>query len=159
MRISLVAAMDRDGIIGKDNKLPWPHNKTDMQRFRRLTMGRTVIMGRVTYTSIAAPLKGRRKIVLSRKSVFSDVNTTTVSSVADALALAGQSEVMVLGGQVVFEQFMPLADTIYLSVFKDSYGGDTKFPAIDNSRWNIICEESFHDHSFILYKCETTCNY
>jgi dihydrofolate reductase len=133
--ISIIAAVDDEGVIGKDNKLPW-HLPADLKWFKEKTLGKPVIMGRETCESIGRPLPGRRNIVLSRAWKTAPSGFELARSPEDALRLAGSApEVMVAGGAQVFEAFLPLAEKIYLTEVRHVFQGDTLFPKLDRSQW------------------------
>ena len=133
--ISIIAAVDDEGVIGKDNKLPW-HLPADLKWFKEKTLGKPVIMGRETCESIRRPLPGRRNIVLSRAWKMAPPGFELAHSAEDALRLAGSApEVMVAGGAQVFEAFLPLAGRIYLTEVRHVFEGDTLFPKLDRSLW------------------------
>ena len=135
----LIYARARNGIIGADGGLPW-HLPADLRRFKALTMGKPMIMGRKTFESFPAPLPGRRHIVLSRDPAWSAPGAEVAGSVADALALAGDGAVAVIGGAQVFAQFLPLADWIELTEIHGDYPGDVAMPPLD-SGWREVARE------------------
>lgn len=133
----MIACMARNRVIGKDGKLPWklPH---DMKRFRSLTIGKPIIMGRKTYDSIGRPLPQRQNIVMSRMDCFLAESIVPVKSMSEAVGVAcdmNPSEVMIIGGSQIYEAAMPLADRIYLTVVYDDTPGDVLFPEIDPRDW------------------------
>jgi dihydrofolate reductase len=139
--ISLIAAVDDEGVIGKDNALPW-RLPADLRWFKEKTLGKPVIMGRETCESIGKPLPGRRNIVLSRAWKTAPAGFELARSAEDALRLAGAvPEVMVAGGAQIFELFLPLAARIYLTEVRHAFEGDTLFPKLDRSQW----EERFRE--------------
>jgi dihydrofolate reductase len=137
MRISLLVAMDENRGIGIENRLPW-HLSTDLKRFKTLTMGHCLIMGRKTYESIGRPLAGRTMIVITRNPAYRTNGCLIAHSVEEALNLAensGESEVFVIGGGEIFLQTVDLADRIYLTLVKSQVIADTSFPEISLSQW------------------------
>lgn len=135
--------------IGNNGALPWQHRhekpfKRDMDNFRRTTIGHTVIMGRKTYESIGHALPLRFNIVLSSKTI-DDPNVLTCRSLDEALSKAPTSSAFIIGGATLFEQALPLADAICLTVFTEYYNGDTFFPKVDWSQW-IPHEHGIHLH-------------
>lgn len=145
MIISIIVAMDQAGGIGKDGKIPW-HLRADLQRFKRLTMGRHIIMGRKTFTSIGRPLPGRTNIVITRQSKFAADGCQTAKSLVQALAIAqaqGEDEAFVIGGGEIFTQALPRTDRIYLTRVHVDAGCDVFFPPLDFSEW-VEIECSFH---------------
>lgn len=145
MVISLIAAMDRNRLIGKGSEMPWERIPADMHWFFNHTLGKPVVMGRKTYESIIAalghPLPSRVNIVLTRNPSFRAPGCLVVHSVEDAIvAVQGQHrELMVIGGAEVYRQFLPLADRMYLTLIPLSFAGDTFFPYFDWSvDWRIV---------------------
>ncbi|WP_446469948.1 type 3 dihydrofolate reductase [Xenorhabdus stockiae] len=143
MNISLIAAMAMDRVIGLDNAMPWTV-PGDLAWFKRNTLGKPVVMGRVTYESIGRPLPGRLNIIISRQP-GSDDRVTWVSSIEEALAVAGDvEEIMVIGGGKIYEQFIPLASRMYLTHIDAEVIGDTHFPDYEPDEWNSVFTE-YHD--------------
>ncbi len=140
MGISLIAAVAANGVIGSGGKLPW-RLPDDMARFRHLTMGRAVIMGRSTFASLRAPLAGRRNIVLSRSLELTREGCTVARSPAEALAAAGPGEAFVIGGAAVYALFLPRADRLYITWIDAPIEGDTLFPPVSWEEWRIVREE------------------
>ncbi|WP_019906986.1 dihydrofolate reductase [Methylobacterium sp. 77] len=130
-RISLIAAVARNGVIGRDNGLIWRLG-SDLRRFKALTMGKPVLMGRKTYDSIGRPLPGRRIVVLTRDRSLTIPAVTMVHDWAGALAAAGDAEeLMVAGGGEIYALALPQADRIHFTEVETSPDGDTVFPAFD----------------------------
>lgn len=144
MRIAFIIAMDENRLIGAENHLPW-HLPDDMRRFRQLTMGKPIIMGRRTYESIPEkyrPLHGRHNIVLTGNRDYQAPGCTVVHSIEAALEAAGEcEEVMIGGGAQLYEQLLPRADRIYLTLVEASFSGDTYFPKIDVDEWREVLRE------------------
>lgn len=140
--LSLIVALDRNGVIGKQGRLPW-HLPADLKRFRKLTMGHTVIMGRRTFESLGSPLPGRRNIVLSRSREFSGAEVAR--SLEEARRIAGpDEEVFVIGGAEVFREALPQSDRMYVTrVETEVQGGDVRFPVFEPGEWRIVHEEAF----------------
>jgi len=159
MTISLVVAASRNGVIGRDGALPW-HLPDDLRHFKRLTLGKPVIMGRRTWESIGKPLPGRRNIVLTRDPGFSAPGCEVAHSVNEALALLdGDGEAMVIGGAQVYAAFLPLADCVYLTRVQAEIDGDTYFPALDAAEWRLVSRDAHaaddrHRHAFELLRYE-----
>ena len=122
--------MDEDGVIGRDGALPW-RLPEDLKHFRRLTLGKTVLMGRKTWDSLGKPLEGRRNWVLSRDAAFRPPGAEVFATLEQALAAHGPGELVVIGGAELYRQVLPLARTIYLTRVHARVAGDTRFPA-----WN-----------------------
>lgn len=138
-RISLIAAVAADNVMGHQGTLPWPPIKEDFAWFKLHTKGKPIIMGRKTWDSLPAafkPLPGRRNIVISR-SVKTLAGAEVFSSVADAVATCTEAEVMVIGGAEIYAQALPLAHRLYLTFIDADYVGDTFFPPWDPSQWQV----------------------
>jgi len=142
MSISLIVAVSTNNVIGVRGALPW-HISEDLRRFRRLTTGKPVVMGRKTYASIGKPLPERRNIVISRDPQFTATGCDIVASPDAAIELTGDSaEVMVIGGSQIYAAFLPLARRIYLTRVHAHVDGDTYFAALDEAHWKLVaCEE------------------
>jgi len=144
MIITIIAALDDQGGIGLKNQIPW-HLPGDLRRFKNLTMGHHLIMGRKTYQSIGKPLPGRRLIVLSRNTEFRLDGIQVVSSFEDGLKLAsdeGESEIFVIGGGEIYGLALPKADRMYLSRLHTAHQADVFFPPYDPDEWVLICEQT-----------------
>ncbi|MDP9630333.1 UNVERIFIED_ORG: dihydrofolate reductase [Ensifer adhaerens] len=153
--IVLVAAMDATRAIGRGNEIPW-NIPGEQKRFKELTMGKPLIMGRMTYASLPRPLPGRHCIVLSRTAADDTPNVHSVVSVEEALSLASAlpgSEITVGGGQQVYELFLPLADRIHLTVLDAVFGGDRHFPVIPDDKFALSVSEQVDGP--VPYKCLT----
>ena len=156
MKISIVVAMASNGVIGRDNELPW-HLPADLQHFKKTTMGKPILMGRKTWESIGRPLPGRTNIVITRDTAYRAEGCVVVNSIDAALeASSGQDEVMVIGGAEFYRQVLPLADTIYLTRIHATISGDTCFPELNVADWREVersdhaaDEKNPHDYSFI----------
>jgi dihydrofolate reductase len=148
MRIALIAAMTREGVIGNHNTLPW-HIPEELQYFKKMTLGKPIIMGRKTFESMnCKPLPKRKNIILTKSTFAKDFdsfeNCIVVHSINEALSAAQESEeVMVIGGAKIYEAFLPLASRLYLTFIEAKYQGDTYFPKIDWEEWTVI-EENNH---------------
>ncbi len=143
MIISLIVAASENNVIGVDGDLPW-HLTADLRRFKAITMGKPMIMGRATYDSIGRALPGRRSIVLSRRPDLLSEGCEVVATVQDALVVAGEvEEVMVIGGGAIYALFLPLADRIYFTRVHTEIAGDTFFPELDRDKWLVVAAEEF----------------
>jgi dihydrofolate reductase len=139
--ITLVVAMDRNRVIGRDNALPW-HLPPDLKRFKALTMGKPVIMGRKTHESIGRPLPGRRNIIISRNPFYKAEGCETAGGLEQALALvADAEEAMIIGGTELFQSALPLARRIHLTLIDADFAGDARFPEYDPAAWRVTSEE------------------
>ena len=143
MKISLILAMGRDRVIGRDNQLPW-HLPADLAHFKATTMGKPILMGRKTWESIGKALPGRLNIVLTGQADYIADGATVVITIDDAIeACESADELMVIGGAAVYEALLPVAQKIYLTLVDEEFEGDTFFPLINEQEW---CEESREDH-------------
>jgi dihydrofolate reductase len=140
LRLTLVAALSRDRVIGLDNQLPWKL-PADLRRFKALTTGKTILMGRKTFESIGCPLPNRRNVVLSR-SGFKTVGVETYGSLeAASQALPAGEEIMVIGGGEIYRQCLPHATRLALSVVQATVAGDAWFPVIQAQQWLLSTSE------------------
>ena len=138
MRVSLIAAVAANGVIGADGTLPW-HLPDDFRWFRTLTLGKPVVMGRKTWESLAAALPGRHNIVLTRQAGYEAPGATVVDSRIAAQAAAGDAhELMVIGGGEIFQIFLPHASRIYLTRVDAVIRGDAYFPALEPDIWELV---------------------
>ena len=138
--ITLVLARAANGVIGADGKMPW-HLPADLRRFKQLTMGRPMIMGRKTFDSLPAILEGRRHIVLTRDESWQDEGAEPVQSVEDALKLANAPQVMVIGGAEIYNLFLPLATKIELTEVALEPKGDAAIAYPDPADWREAARE------------------
>lgn len=134
-RISQVVAMTREGVIGRDNAMPWKL-PDDLKRFKALTMGKPMLMGRKTFLSIGKPLPGRTTLVLTRDPAWQAEGVIAVRSVEEAFQKMGDApELCVVGGAEIFALTLPVTDVIYLTRIHADIPGDTHFPPFDTSEW------------------------
>ena len=154
MTVTLVAAIARNGVIGADGGIPW-HLPDDQRRFKELTIGHVLVMGRVTYESIGRPLPGRTTVVVTRSAGWGagDDGVLVAPSVAEALALAAtvDEEVFVVGGTRVYEEALPLADRLELTWVDAEPEGDAWFPAVDWAAWREVAREEHEGWSAVSY--------
>lgn len=140
-KISLIAAMDKNGVIGREGDLPWPRIQPDMDWFRRHTRGKPILMGRKTFDSIGRPLPDRLNIVMTRQNNWQAPDgVRVVKSLDEALDLPqlhDTPELMIIGGAQIYQLALPRADRLYLTRIQAEYGGDTAFPKYDNSMWYV----------------------
>lgn len=163
MKIAIIVAMDQQGLIGRDNGLPW-RISADLQYFRRTTMGKPIIMGRHTHESIGRPLPGRQNIVITTQPDYQAAGCDVVHSIDEALDLCRQQEeVMIMGGASLYQQALPLADTLYLTRVHVTLNGDTWFPDWSAGDWALISREDHqaddnneYDYSFMQYQRRPT---
>ena len=143
MRVSLIVAMARNGVIGRDGGLPW-RLAVDLQRFKRLTMGHHILMGRKTFESLGRLLPGRTSVVITRQPNSAAGGAPVAGSLEAALATAaGDTEVFVIGGAEIYRQALPLASRIYLTQVQADVVGDVVFPAWNCNEWQVI-EQTQH---------------
>ena len=162
-RLVLVVAVAENGVIGRNGGMPW-HLPSELKRFKALTMGKPVLMGRKTYESIGRPLPGRANIVLTRDRDFKAPGIIVVANLKEALAVAAKEaerlnadEISVIGGTSLFQETLPHADRIYLSEVHASPPGDTYFPDYDRGEWREVSREGPlrepgepHAYSFVV---------
>lgn len=157
MGIALIAAMADDRVIGIDNRLPW-RLPADLQHFKGLTLGKPVVMGRLTWESLGRPLPGRRNIVITGDMSYRAAGAEVVHSPEAALAAAGAvEEVMVIGGASIYAQFLPRAQRMYLTFVHGRFAGDAWFPAWNPGEWretgrveHAADERNPHPHAFVI---------
>ncbi|WP_336486545.1 dihydrofolate reductase [Methylobacterium nigriterrae] len=141
-KITLVVAVARNGVIGRDNGLVW-RLRSDLKRFRSLTMGKPILMGRKTFLSIGKALPGRRSLVMTRDRSFGAPDVTVVHDWAGALAVAREAdELMVVGGAEIYALALPHADCIHLTQVDAEPDGDTFFPALDPTAFREVHRET-----------------
>lgn len=143
-RISYVVAAARNGVIGRDGTLPW-HISSDLKRFKEITMGKPVVMGRKTWESLPRkPLPGRRNIVLTRDPRFAATGAEVAATAAEALLLCGDAEeIAVIGGGEIYRLFWTLVDRLYLTEVDLAVDGDTHFPRLDPAEWRETAREVY----------------
>ena len=148
MQLSLIVALAENGIIGRDGELPW-HLSADLKRFKRLTMGSAILMGRKTWESIGRPLPGRKSIVISRQADYEPGFDEVIVSpnLDDALAHARQhdaeqSEAFVIGGARIYEMCLPRTDQLYVTRVHAEVTGDVVFPGVNWDDWQLVSEET-----------------
>jgi dihydrofolate reductase len=161
MRLSIIVAVGEGGVIGRDGALPWSL-PADLARFKRLTMGHHLLVGRKTYEAIGRPLPGRRMVVISRRSDYAPAGVEVAESPAAAVAraaAAGDDEAFVAGGGEVYRQLLPRAHRLYLTQVGGRFAGDTRFPAIAQREWRLTAREDHpadernpHPYSFLTYE-------
>lgn len=149
MKLSLICAMAENRTIGKDNSLPW-HLSEDLKYFKKVTMGRSIIMGRKTWESIGRPLPGRTNIVISRNDKFIAEGAEVVSSLSSAIQLAekiaqtdGTDEAFIIGGAGLYQAALPQAHRFHLTRVHAAIDGDTHLSDFDETQWKEVSRESF----------------
>lgn len=147
--------MGKNRVIGKNNSLPW-HLPADLKYFREKTRGKPIIMGRRTFESMKNPLPARKNIVVTHDKNYKAENCIVVHSVNEALKEAKNREIIVIGGQKIFEQFLPIADRIYLTIIEENFDGDTFFPKY-GKEWKEVSREEHkkdeknpYDYAFLV---------
>jgi len=141
--ISIIAAVADNGVIGRDNDLPW-HLPADLKRFKKLTTGHHMIMGRRTWDSIGCrPLPGRPTIVMTRHPSYVAERAQVAHTLAEAFDLVadGEDEVFIAGGEAIYRMALESTDRIYLTRIHAEFDGDTHFPDLDGSEWRVVSEE------------------
>lgn len=158
--ISLMVAHDPDYVIGKDNQLPW-HIPEDLAYFKKHTVGKGMVMGRNTFESIGRPLPKRRNIVVTRNTEYTVQGADITHNLEDAIALAREQheEVMIIGGEQIFREALPIADRLYITLVHQSFEGDTFFPEYGRE-WKLVSEsERQHSngipYSYLVYERNT----
>lgn len=159
-RLSLIAALAANGVIGNGNALPW-RLPEDLKRFKALTLGHPVIMGRKTFESIGRPLPRRRNIIISRNPAYRAADCEVAASLESALDICkSDNEVFIIGGAQIYAEALPLAERLYLTEIRCDFPGDVSFPEIDKNRWREAAREP-HTSSeglsfdFVLYVTRT----
>lgn len=136
--ISIIVAASANNVIGDHGELPW-RLRDDLRRFRQLTLGKPVVMGRRTWESIGRPLPGRQNIVLTRQPALVAAGCTVVASPGEALAVARPAdEIMIIGGSQIYALFMPKAARVYLTRVQATVNGDACFPTLDDKLWQLV---------------------
>jgi dihydrofolate reductase len=144
--ITLIVARAQNGVIGRDGGMPW-HLPADLRRFKALTVGKPVVMGRKTFESIGKPLPGRHNIVLTRQAGWAAPGVTVVPNLAEAVVAAGldprvRAEVMIIGGAEIYALALPVATRVELTEVDAAPDGDTILPAFDPARWQEVAREA-----------------
>ena len=149
MIISLIAAMGKNRIIGKNNSLPWKLPE-DMKRFRELTQGKPVVMGRKTFESIGKLLPNRKNIIITHDKNYKIKDCVVVNSINSALKAAkGSKEIMIIGGEQIFREFLPMANKMHLTIIEEDFDGDAYFPEYNKNEWKEVKRE---EHKTEKYK-------
>ncbi len=156
MNISIIVAAAENNVIGKDNDMPW-RLSADLKRFKKLTMGHHIVMGRKTFESIGKPLPGRTSVIITRNKDYKQEGCIVVHSLEEALQTINDDEIFVIGGGEIYNMAFEKADKLYLTRVHASLEGDTCIPEVNN-RWQEVEREDFqkdeknqYDYSFIDY--------
>ena len=146
MKITLVAAIASNNVIGKENSLPW-NIPEDLKRFKQMTSGHTILMGRKTFDSIGRPLPNRQNIVMTKDKNFEQEGIKVINDFDEALELIKESneDVFVIGGSKIYELFEPVANSLAITRILKDFEGDAFFPDINWDLWQIEKEENFFD--------------
>jgi dihydrofolate reductase len=160
MKISLIVAMASNRAIGINNQLPW-HLSADLKRFRQITMGSPILMGRKTYESIGRPLPGRTNVIISRDPAYKQEGCLVFNDIETAIESCCQKfqEIFVIGGSELYKSMLPRADTLYVTLINKEFSGDAFFPEIDARHWAEAAREDVDNdpdagfsYSFIKYE-------
>ena len=157
--ISIIVAASANNVIGAQGDLPW-RLSDDLKRFKTVTMGKPIVMGRKTWESIGRALPGRRNIVITRQQNFAAEGCDVVQSTNEAIVAAGDvDEIMVIGGSEVYALFLPVAQRLYLTRVHADVNGDAFFPVVDEDEWQLVSDEAHvadsrneFDFSFRIYE-------
>lgn len=142
MKLSIIVARAANGVIGRDNALPW-RLPADLAHFKRTTIGRPIVMGRKTWDSIGRPLPGRRSLVVTRNASWSAPGAERASSLDAALAAcADVDEVFVIGGAQLYADALPRADRVVVTEIARDYEGDARIPGLDPAQWRVASREA-----------------
>ncbi len=146
MKISVIVAMASNRVIGLNNKMPW-HLSADLKKFKKITMGSPVLMGRKTYESIGKVLPGRTNIILSRNPEYRQHGCLVFNDLESALkeGCENAEEIFVIGGSDLYEAILPVADAIYLTIINSEFQGDAFFPDIDLNAWSEVEREDIEN--------------
>ena len=164
MRKAMIVAMAKNRVIGRKNQLPW-HLPEDLKYFKRVTMGKPIVMGRKTYESIGRPLPGRLNVVLTRDAKWQTEGVVSAQTIDAAFSVAiaeakskEKDEVMVIGGDQVYALCLPLVDRLYVTQVHAEVDGDAYFPEVDWGQWQQVSSEAHqasdnnpYDYSFVVY--------
>ncbi|MBK9961935.1 MAG: dihydrofolate reductase [Saprospiraceae bacterium] len=159
--ISAIVAMNPDGLIGDQNKIPW-HLPADLKYFKKITLGHHILMGRKCFDSIGKSLPGRKNIVVTKNPTFIVTDCIITNSIEEGILIAQQNkeeEMFIIGGGEIYRQSMHLVNKLYLTMVQFNGSGDVFFPQIDYNEWSLISDEKHtsddknnYDYSFLIYK-------
>lgn len=151
--------MDKNRVIGKDNKLPW-HLPADLKFFKQVTTGHPIVMGRKTFESIGRALPGRENIIITRNENFTTQGCTVIHSVSDIKEIEKQNneEIFIIGGAEIFKEAFPIANRLYITLIDESFVGETFFPNFDANEWELVSKEkgikddkNIYNYYFLIY--------
>lgn len=165
MKLALIAAIAKNGVVGRDNQMPW-YLPEDLKHFKELTLGKPIVMGRLTYESIGKPLPGRTNIVVTRQQKYQPQGVVVANGLDQALELAesaavseGVDELMVIGGAQIYAEALVQADTLYITEIQQNIDGDAFFPEVEWGNWREFERWDFKgkspqslDYSFVTYR-------
>lgn len=158
MNLSIVVAMASNGIIGRNGDLPW-RLSADLKHFKAITMGKAIIMGRLTHESIGRPLPGRQNIVLTRDRHYKAEGCSLIHDLKSLEILFAREEAMIIGGAQIYADTLPLANKLFITEVHADVSGDVSFPAFNRAQWQETSRESYsaddkndHDYSFVTLK-------
>ena len=155
--LTLIVATDRNNGIGINNTLPW-RLPEDLAFFKRITSGHAIIMGRKTFDAIGRPLPNRRNIVVTRNTAWAHAGVETTNSLDQAVAIAGEDEVFIIGGAQIYRDAISLADRLIVTEIDAEFACDAFFPPVDPAQWQLESRETHHsesngwDYSFVMYR-------
>lgn len=163
MKLSLIVAMATNRTIGINNQMPW-HLSADLKKFKKITMGQPIIMGRKTFESIGRPLPGRQNIIISRDLQYQQQGCLVFNDLDSALqSCTGSDEVFVIGGATLYAATLARAERLYITEIQQVFDGDTWFPEIKQEQWREVAREDINDdnsvdfnYSFIIYERKTS---
>jgi dihydrofolate reductase len=162
MKISLIVAMASNRAIGLDNKMPW-HLSADLKKFKKITMGSPILMGRKTFESIGKPLPGRTNVIISRNCNYQQEGCLVFNDLETALkkTCENSEELFIIGGSDLYKAILPIADVIYLTLINKAFKGDTFFPEINLNEWSEVAREDIindpdTDFNYSFLKLEKT---
>ena len=158
MKLSIIVAMSTNHIIGNENNLPW-RLSSDLMHFKKITMGKPIVMGRKTHESIGRPLPGRDNIIITRNLYYEADGCAVVHSTEEVEKLCQQhDEIMIMGGAEIYRYFLPLAERLYVTEVHAEVEGDTVFPEFDPDEWIEVRREDLkadeknqYDYSFVVF--------
>ncbi|MBI4034038.1 MAG: dihydrofolate reductase [Candidatus Brennerbacteria bacterium] len=159
MIVSIIAAIAENGVIGESNNLPW-RLPADLKRFKEITTGHPVIMGRKTHESIGRALPNRKNIIITRREDYSVEGCSVVHSIDEALSLVkDEEEIFFIGGGDIYRQVLPLAHRLYITRIHKEFPGDTRFPEVDFGEWKevrrekgTVDEKNPYEHEFLIFE-------
>jgi dihydrofolate reductase len=155
--ISLIAAMSKNRVIGKDGRLPWSL-PDDLAYFKKITMGHPVIMGRKTFESLGKPLPGRENIVITENRNYQPKDCLTLHSIDETIAFCNDKNGFIIGGAQIYRQFLPYAEKLYITFIDEIFDGDSFFPEVNLEMWRLISqtkgkrnEQNPYEYYFLIY--------